>query len=180
MRLVILDRDGVINQDSDAYIKSPDEWQPIPGSLEAMAKLHQRDYRIVIASNQSGVGRGLFTMDTLNRIHTKMLDALHHKGGDIEGIFICPHAPEDRCRCRKPGIGLFEEIADRFKVNLSRVYAVGDSLRDLDAAREVHARPALVRTGKGEQTIRAGTGIAGVPIFDDLAAFATALLEDRF
>lgn len=180
MRLVILDRDGVINQDSDAYIKSPDEWQPIPGSLEAMARLYQRDFRLVIASNQSGVGRGLFNMDMLNRIHNKMLDALHHKGGAVEGIFICPHAPEDRCRCRKPEAGLLEEIADRLKVNLSRAYAVGDSLRDLEAARKVHARPALVRTGKGARTIVEGHGIAGVPIFDDLAAFATALLEDRF
>ncbi|MHB1514708.1 MAG: D-glycero-beta-D-manno-heptose 1,7-bisphosphate 7-phosphatase [Acidiferrobacteraceae bacterium] len=180
MRLIILDRDGVINEDSDDYIKSVDEWIPVPGSIEAIARLYQNDYRIVVASNQSGIARGLFNMDALNRIHNRMIDAVTQKGGGIEAVFFCPHSPEQQCHCRKPRTGLFEEIADRLKVNLSTAYAVGDSLRDLEAARAVHARPALVRTGKGARTIAEGRGIADVPIFDDLAAFANALLEDRF
>lgn len=180
MRLVILDRDGVINEDSDDYIKSPDEWKPIPGSLEAIARLYQGDYRIAVATNQSGIARGYFTMDMLNRIHNKMIDAIRHKGGEIEAIFFCPHGPNDGCHCRKPETGMFHEIADRLKINLSSAYAVGDSLRDLEAARAARARPALVRTGKGAQTIAEGRGIADVPIFDDLTAFADALLEERF
>ncbi len=180
MRLIILDRDGVINQDSDGYIKSVDEWVPIPGSIEAIARLYQSDYRIAVASNQSGIARGLFNTDTLNRIHNRMIDAVVQKGGAIEAIFFCPHGPDQQCQCRKPRIGLFEEIADRLKVNLSTAYVVGDSLKDLEAARAVHAHPALVRTGKGARTIAEGRGIADVPIFDDLSAFATALLEDRF
>ncbi|MHB1951430.1 MAG: D-glycero-beta-D-manno-heptose 1,7-bisphosphate 7-phosphatase [Acidiferrobacteraceae bacterium] len=180
MRLIILDRDGVINEDSDDYIKSVDEWIPIPGSIEAIARLYQNDYRIAVASNQSGVGRGLFSMDVLNRIHNRMIEAVVQQGGQVEAVFFCPHTPEQQCRCRKPRVGLFEEIADRLKVNLSTAYVVGDSLKDLEAARAVHARPALVRTGKGARTIAEGRGIADVPIFDDLAAFANALLEDRF
>ena len=117
MKLVILDRDGVINQDSASYIKSPDEWKPIPGSLEATALLNQAGYRVLVATNQSGVGRGLFDMDTLGRIHVKMLEAVRAKGGEIDAIFFCPHKPEDNSGCRKPQPGLFQEIAERLKVS---------------------------------------------------------------
>ena len=176
MKLVILDRDGVINEDSADYIKTPAEWVPIPGSLEAISRLHREGYRIVIATNQSGVGRGMFDLDTLGRIHGKMLDAVRSKGGEIDAIFFCPHAPKDGCRCRKPLPGLFEEIAERLKVNLTGAYVVGDCERDVAAARAVSAQPILVRTGKGKQTLKKSSHVADVPVFNDLAEFASALL----
>jgi D-glycero-D-manno-heptose 1,7-bisphosphate phosphatase len=176
MKLVILDRDGVINHDSDAYIKSPEEWRPITGSLDAIARLTRAGYRVVVATNQSGVARGLFDMDTLARIHAKMVEAVRAKGGEIDGIFFCPHGPDDKCRCRKPKPGLYEEIADRLKIGLDGVFAVGDSERDIVSARAVGARPALVRTGKGGRTLRKGRHLDGVPVFADLAAFVDGLL----
>lgn len=178
MRLVILDRDGVINEDSDDYIKSPEEWRPIAGSLEAIARLYQAGYQIVVATNQSGLARGLFDMDTLNRIHNKMIEAVRQKGGEIDAISLCPHGPDDACDCRKPRAGLFRDIADRLKVNLAGVHSVGDSMRDVEAARAVGALPVMVRTGKGALTLtKAGKALAGVPVYDDLAAFADALLD---
>jgi D-glycero-D-manno-heptose 1,7-bisphosphate phosphatase len=177
MRLVILDRDGVINQDSPDYIKSSDEWIPIPGSLEAIARLHRSGYRIVVATNQAGVGRGLFSLDTLSRIHTRMLDAVCESGGRIDRIFFCPHRPEDRCGCRKPAPGLLRQIAEWLEVDLTGVYVVGDSERDVLAARGVQASPVLVRTGRGLQTLGSSTELAGVPVFDDLAEFTDALLS---
>jgi D-glycero-D-manno-heptose 1,7-bisphosphate phosphatase len=179
MKLVILDRDGVINRDSDEYIKSPEEWVPIPGSLEAIARLHREGYKIIVATNQSGVGRGLYDMDMLGRIHARMLEAVRAKGGEIDAIFFCPHKPEDQCDCRKPRPGLMLEIAERLKVNLAGVYAVGDSERDVLAARAVAARPILVRTGKGRRTLKKSKLLAGVPVFDDLAAFTDALLAGK-
>ena len=179
MKLVILDRDGVINHDSDEYIKSPEEWVPIPGSLEATARLHREGYKIVVATNQSGVGRGLFDMDMLARIHAKMLEAVRAKGGEIDAIFFCPHKPEDNCRCRKPQPGLFLEIAERLKVNMNGVYAVGDSERDVITARLVTARPVLVRTGKGRRTLRKSKVLADVPVFEDFAAFTDNLLSGK-
>ncbi len=176
MKLVIIDRDGVINHDSDAYIKSPDEWRPIAGSLEAIARLHREGYRVIVATNQSGVARGLFDMDMLAKIHAKMVEAVRAKGGEIDSIFFCPHGPDDGCRCRKPAPGQYEEIADRLKVSLDGVYAVGDSERDIEAARAVAARPVLVRTGKGERTLRTSRNLGEVPVFADLAAFVDGLL----
>jgi len=178
MNLVILDRDGVINYDSDEYIKSPDEWVPIPGSLEAIARLTREGYRVVVATNQSGIARGLFDTDTLNRIHSKMLQAVRNKGGEIDGVFFCPHGPDDRCRCRKPRTGLFEEIAGRLKGNLIGVYAVGDSERDIIAARDVMAQPVLVKTGKGKRTLKSSEHLQDVPVYDDLAQFVDALLTE--
>ncbi|MBI5040894.1 MAG: D-glycero-beta-D-manno-heptose 1,7-bisphosphate 7-phosphatase [Gammaproteobacteria bacterium] len=178
MRLVILDRDGVINEDSDAYIKSPDEWVPIPGSLEAIARLNHAEYRVVVATNQSGVARGLFTMDTLNRIHEKMHRALAELGGNVDAIFFCPHAPDDHCVCRKPKPGLFQEIEQRLGVSLGNVPAIGDSLRDLKAALAVGAQPLLVLTGKGLITQAKLVGDLDIPIFENLAAAVDALLED--
>lgn len=178
MQLIILDRDGVINEDSDSYIKSPEEWLPIAGSLQSIARLTRAGYRIAVASNQSGVARGLFDMDTLRRIHDKMQRAVAAQGGHIEAIFFCPHAPEDHCECRKPQPGLLSEIALRMQVDLKDVPAIGDSLRDIQAAQAVGARPILVRTGKGAMTAARGEGLAGVAIYADLAAATDALLKE--
>lgn len=176
MNIVILDRDGVINQDSDQFIKSPDEWKPIPGSLEAIARLFQSDYQVVVATNQSGVGRGLFDMHTLNAIHDKMLRAVVHAGGRIDAVFFCPHATDANCECRKPKTGMLEEIAARFNVSLDRVPAVGDSLRDLQAAVAMGARSMLVLTGKGKKTQSKGGLPAGTQIYADLSAAVDDLL----
>ena len=156
MKLVILDRDGVINQDSANFIKSPNEWIALPGSLEAIALLNQSGFRVVIATNQSGIARGLFDMATLNAIHDKMHRALAQLGGRIDAMFYCPHAADDNCTCRKPKTGMMEDIARRFSVNLSGVYAVGDSLRDLQAFHDAGCKPILVRSGKGEETLAQG------------------------
>ncbi len=170
MKLAILDRDGVINEDSDAYIKSPAEWHPVPGSLEAIARLSRAGWRVVVASNQSGLARGLFTMDTLNAIHAKMRREVAEAGGHIDAIFVCPHGPDEGCRCRKPAPGLFEDIARRYDVSLGGVPAVGDSLRDLEAAASQGCRPWLVRSGKGMRTLERGGLPAGTEVRDDLAA----------
>lgn len=175
-KLVILDRDGVINVDSDRFIKNPDEWRPIPGSLEAIALLNQAGYRVVVATNQSGVGRGLFDMVTLNAIHQKMMDALARLGGRVEAVFFCPHAADAGCDCRKPAIGLFVEISQRYSIPLSHVPAIGDSLRDLEAAQAAGAQPILVLTGKGEKTQAAGGLPAGTRVFADLAGAARAIV----
>jgi D-glycero-D-manno-heptose 1,7-bisphosphate phosphatase len=178
MELVILDRDGVINEDSDAYIKSPDEWLPIPGSLEAIAQLTQSGARVVVATNQSGIARGLFTIDTLLAIHDKMLRNVSDAGGHIDAIFFCPHGPNDGCSCRKPLPGLYQQIAERLDVSLAGVPAIGDAYRDLAAARAVGADPILVRSGKGERTLAAGKNLAGVRVFADLAEAVETLLAE--
>ena len=177
MKLVILDRDGVINHDSAAYIKSPEEWKPIPGSLEAIALLNQAGCHVVVATNQSGVGRGLFEMATLNAIHDKMHRALGLAGGRIDAIFFCPHAQDANCACRKPRPGLLEDIARRFNTNLRGVPSIGDSLRDLQASVAVGAQPILVLTGKGEKTRREGNLPPGTRVFADLAAAVKSLLQ---
>ena len=169
MKLIILDRDGVINKDSDLYIKSPDEWVPLPGSLEAIARLNQWGYRVVVCTNQSGIGRGLFGMDTLNAIHEKMIKAAAHAGGAIDAIFYCPHTNNDKCNCRKPKPGMLEEIASRYNVPLAGVPVVGDALRDLQAALAVGARPLLVLTGKGQKTKLDPALPPNIPVFADLA-----------
>jgi D-glycero-D-manno-heptose 1,7-bisphosphate phosphatase len=175
MKLVVLDRDGVINLDSDQYIKSPAEWTPIPGSLEAIARLTQAGFRVVVATNQSGLGRGLFDMATLNAMHDKMHKAVGQLGGRIDAVFFCPHAQDTGCACRKPKPGMLLEIAERFKLALTGVPVIGDSLRDLQAASAAGARPVLVLTGKGEKTLAAGGLPAGTEIHKDLAAAAVAL-----
>jgi len=172
MKLVILDRDGTINHDSDQYIKSPAEWKPIKGSLEAIARLSQNGWRVVVATNQSGIGRGLFDMATLNAIHDTMHRAVHQAGGRIDAIFFCPHAGDANCECRKPKPGMLLEIARRMNVELAGVPLVGDSLRDLQAATAAGARPVLVLTGKGRKTRDAGGLPAGTAVYPDLAAFA--------
>jgi D-glycero-D-manno-heptose 1,7-bisphosphate phosphatase len=172
MKLVILDRDGTINIDSDQHIKSPAEWKPIKGSLEAIARLTQDGWRIVVATNQSGIGRGLFDMATLNAIHDTMHRAVHQAGGRIDAIFFCPHAGDSSCECRKPKPGMLLEIARRMNVELEGVPMVGDSLRDLQAAAAAGAKPVLVLTGKGRKTRDAGGLPAGTTVVPDLAAFA--------
>jgi len=169
MKLVILDRDGVINQDSDQFIKNTTEWKPIPGSLEAIAKLNHAGYRVVVASNQSGIGRGLLDMGALNAINDRMYRALAQVGGRIDALFYCPHAAGDNCDCRKPKPGMFIDIAQRFNVDLAGVPSIGDSLRDLQAASAAGARPILVLTGKGAKTEATGGLPDGTPVFADLA-----------
>ncbi len=176
-RLVILDRDGVVNRESKHFIRSPAEWIPLPGALEAIAALTAGGFAVVVASNQSGVGRGLFTAATLAAIHAKMTAAVESAGGRLAGIFICPHAPEDGCECRKPKPGLLRQVAAAFGVSLVGVPAVGDSERDLRAAQAVGARAILVRSGNGRDTEARLAGAAGIEVFDDLAAVAAALLS---
>jgi D-glycero-D-manno-heptose 1,7-bisphosphate phosphatase len=176
MALIILDRDGVINKDSDEYIKSPAEWEPIPGSLEAIAKLNQNGYRVVIVTNQSGLGRKLFTIDALNSIHMKMNTYLSQFGGVVDGIFFCPHTPRDKCNCRKPKPGLYNDVSERLRVSLSKVYCVGDKMTDIKAAQSAGGKPILVRSGKGQTEIDQGLVPAGIPIYDDLAAFVDEMV----
>lgn len=177
MKLIILDRDGVINHDSAEYIKSLEEWVPIPGSLDAMARLYHGGFRIIIASNQSGLGRGLFSIDHLNAIHRKLARELGAQGAQLEAIFFCPHAPSANCTCRKPLPGLLNEIADRLQVNLVGVPCVGDSWRDMESALAVGATPILVRTGNGLNTlIDHADELVDIPIFNDLAAATDYIL----
>ncbi|MCY4148989.1 MAG: D-glycero-beta-D-manno-heptose 1,7-bisphosphate 7-phosphatase [Gammaproteobacteria bacterium] len=181
-KLVILDRDGVINRDSDSFIKSPEEWTAIPGSLEAIARLGREKYIVVIITNQSGISQGLLSINMLNKIHQKMFSELSRFGGEISAIFFCPHSRKENCSCRKPAPGLFFKLAERLNVDLREVHAVGDSLRDLQAARAASARPILVRTGKGGRTyeqIRSGQhqDLASTPVYPDLESFVTELLH---
>jgi D-glycero-D-manno-heptose 1,7-bisphosphate phosphatase len=175
MKLVILDRDGTINHDSDKYIKSPAEWRPIAGSLEAIARLTHAGYRVVVATNQSGIARGLFDTSMLVAIHDAMQRAVAQVGGKIDGFFFCPHAADSACDCRKPKPGMLLDIARRFNVSLPDVYMVGDAPRDIQAAANAGARPVLVLTGKGKQTKDEGQLPPGTEIFPDLAAFAQKL-----
>jgi D-glycero-D-manno-heptose 1,7-bisphosphate phosphatase len=170
VKLAIIDRDGVINHDSDAFIKNPQEWEAIPGSLEALARLTENGWKVVIATNQSGLARGLFSMTTLNAIHAKMRRELALLGGFIDAIFICPHGPDDGCTCRKPAPGMFRDIAHRYEVNLQTVPSVGDSLRDLQAASQAGCAPWLVQTGKGMRTLEKGGLPEGTRVEADLAA----------
>jgi len=177
--LVILDRDGVINHDSAAFIKNEDEWRPIPGSLDAIAALTRAGFTLAVASNQSGLARGLFDQQALDAMHAKMLRLIHDAGGRISRIVFCPHGPDDACDCRKPKPGLLEQLARHFDTSLEGVAVVGDSLRDLQAAAAVGARPILVRSGKGRKTEAAlPKQFADVPVYDDLAAAARALIDE--
>jgi D-glycero-D-manno-heptose 1,7-bisphosphate phosphatase len=183
-RLVILDRDGVINQDSDDYIKSLDDWVPIPGSLEAIARLSHSGFRVAVATNQSGLARGLFRLDTLNAIHQRLCERVSALGGRIEMIAFCPHGPDDGCDCRKPRPGLLLEIAERFGVELANVPFIGDSFGDIQAARAAGAQPWLVRSGKGERTLDclraqgANDELRNIPTHPDLNAAASALIDN--
>ena len=177
MKLVILDRDGVINFDSDSYVRSPEEWTPIPGSLEAIAKLTQAGYIVAVATNQAGVGRGLFEMATLNAIHDKMHRAVGLVGGRIDAVFYCPHAQEDNCACRKPKPGLLEEIGKRFNTSLKGVPFIGDGQRDLDACAAVGGQPVLVLTGKGQATQSENRLPPGTRVYRNLAEAVKSFIK---
>lgn len=176
-RLVVLDRDGVINRESPDFIRSPAEWQPLPGALEAIARLHRAGFRVIIATNQSGVGRGLFSDATLQAIHQRMTATIEAAGGKLAGIFVCPHGPGDGCDCRKPRPGLMRQIEAAFGTSLAGAPVIGDSERDLRAAEAVGARAILVRTGNGRETEARLAGTVPCEVFDDLAAVADELLR---
>ena len=179
MKLVILDRDGTINEDSAEFVKSPSEWRPLPGALEAIARLNHAGWHVVVATNQSGLGRGLFDVASLNAMHAKMHTMLAAVGGRVDAVFYCPHAPDEGCRCRKPEPGLFEQIGERYGIDLRGMPAVGDALRDLVSAAAAGCEPHLVLTGKAA-TLRDRALPEGYPadtvVHDDLAAFAQYLV----
>ncbi|MDH5424177.1 MAG: D-glycero-beta-D-manno-heptose 1,7-bisphosphate 7-phosphatase [Gammaproteobacteria bacterium] len=179
MGLIILDRDGVINEDSDEYIKNTEEWLPIEGSLEAIAQFNHAGYSVAVATNQSGIARGLYDVETLHDMHKKMSSMLDAIGGRVDAVFYCPHLPSKHCSCRKPKPGMLLEIAKRFNYeSLQGVYFVGDTYRDVEAARAAGATPVLVRTGKGVRTLQVCTDeqLHDVQVFDDLLAIANELL----
>ena len=177
-KLIVLDRDGVINHDSEDYIKTPEEWRPLRGSLDAIAALTAAGFRVVVVSNQSGIGRGLFSEAVLDEIHRKMTSAVEAAGGAIAGIYYCPHAPDHGCNCRKPLPGLLERIKEDFGVSLSGIPFVGDKVGDLALARRVGARPILVLTGYGRATL-ASLNDNEVEVFPDLASAASTLIGER-
>jgi D-glycero-D-manno-heptose 1,7-bisphosphate phosphatase len=177
-RYVLLDRDGVINQDSEEFIKSPEEWLPIEGSLEAIALLNEQGYKVVVVTNQSGLARGLFDAAMLGNIHQKMQGLVEQKGGKIEAIYFCPHGPEDDCNCRKPKPGLLSAFANDYQVSLDGMIVIGDSLRDLQAAQAVGASPILVKTGKGLQTLNNHPNL-NIPVFENLYDAAKYLTRSQ-
>jgi D-glycero-D-manno-heptose 1,7-bisphosphate phosphatase len=169
MPFIILDRDGVINFDSDYYIKSPDEWAPIPGSLEAIAELNRKGYRVLVATNQSGVARKLYNLETLYKIHDKLVSELKKVGGVIEEIFFCPHHPDDSCGCRKPQPGLLQQIQEKYQVNMAETFFIGDSIADIRAAENAGCKPILVMTGNGRKTLEKYPDALNVRQFESLA-----------
>ena len=176
-KMVILDRDGVINEDSDDYIKSAEEWVPIKGSLEAISRIKKAGYLVTVATNQSGIGRGMFSLQTLNKMHQKFATLLAQRGAEIDGIFFCPPTPLDNCSCRKPKTGLLLELAQQFDINLKQTVFVGDTFSDIQAARLAGAIPAIVQTGKGMQTIEKHGFFEDVRVYTDLAHFARELIR---
>ncbi len=190
MKLVILDRDGVINTDSDTFVKSADEWVPIEGSIDAIARLSKAGFTVVVATNQSGLGRNLFDLDDLEAMHKKMIELVEDADGELAGIFYCPHHPDDNCHCRKPKPGLIDAIENEFCTTARNAFFVGDSLRDLQAAVAKQCRPILVKTGKGEKTVKeldttdifntSDNGkINKLAIFDDLAAATNFIINNH-
>jgi len=175
LKLLILDRDGVINQDSDAYIKSLEEWVPIPGSVEAIAQLSKAGWTVAVATNQSGIARGYYSLATLEAMHARLRTLVAEQGGEVGHIVYCPHGPDEGCACRKPKPGMLRAIADHYHADLHGVWFVGDSKGDLEAALAVGAQPVLVKTGKGERTLEKGVAETTL-IFDDLAAIARELI----
>jgi D-glycero-D-manno-heptose 1,7-bisphosphate phosphatase len=185
MKLIILDRDGTINWDSEDFVKTADEWIPMPGALDAIARLNHAGWRVVLAANQPGLGRGLFEMAALNQIHAKMHKLLAAAGGRIDAVFYCPHAPHEGCDCRKPRPGLFHQIAERYGVELKNVPTAGDGLRDIQAGVAAGCVAHLLLTGQGAQfrdRLASGEPLpeafpAGTPVHEDLAAFASFIIE---
>ena len=179
MKIIVLDRDGVINQDSDDYIKSADEFIPIDGSIEAIARLSQAGFRVMVATNQSGLARGFFDEETLSEMHHYLCSMVEQSGGVIDGIFYCPHLPNAECSCRKPRTGLLEQIQNEYSCDLHGSFFVGDSLKDIEAARAFGCKPVLVRTGKGLLTEKLLVDSAGpiVPTYDNLAGAVSHIVE---
>ncbi|WP_165861595.1 MULTISPECIES: D-glycero-beta-D-manno-heptose 1,7-bisphosphate 7-phosphatase [unclassified Pseudomonas] len=177
LKLLILDRDGVINHDSDAYIKSVEEWIPLPGSIEAIAQLSKAGWTVAIATNQSGIARGYYDIATLEAMHARLRTLVAEQGGEVGLVVYCPHGPDEGCDCRKPKPGMLKIIAEHYKVPLAGIWFVGDSLGDLEAAKAVDSQPVLVKTGKGEKT-QAKNLPVGTLIFDDLAAVAAELINN--
>jgi D-glycero-D-manno-heptose 1,7-bisphosphate phosphatase len=175
--LVMIDRDGVINEDSSEFIKSVAEWRPIRGSLEAIAALHRAGWRVAVVTNQSGIGRGLYDEDALAAIHRHMRERVRAAGGELAGVYYCPHLPEDGCECRKPKPGMFRALERGLGVSVRGAPYIGDRISDVEAAEGVGARPILVRTGTGAVTEQLLAG-RGIPVFDDLAAAARALIDE--
>jgi len=174
MRLIVLDRDGTLNENPEDFLRSPEDWTPIPGALEAVARLNQGGWRVVVATNQSGLGRGLFDVATLNAMHARMHKELAAAGARVEAVFFCPHAPEEGCDCRKPAPGLFQQIARRMKVAPSSVVAAGDSVRDAMAASAAGCEAHLIASGPAAEV---GADLpAGTRIHPDLGAFADFIL----
>lgn len=169
MSFIILDRDGVINYDSDEYIKSPEEWVPIPGSLHAIAQLNRRGFQVFVATNQSGIARGFYDLETLSHIHEKMMRELSSHGGYIEEIFFCPHHPNEGCLCRKPKPGMFYQIQEKYSVNLTETFFIGDTMSDIQAAYTAGCMPLLVLTGKGQMALEKYPELLTIPSFSDLA-----------
>lgn len=175
--LIIMDRDGVINQDSVDYIKSPKEWIPIPHSLNAITRLNHAGHQVVVATNQSGVGRGYYSIATLDAIHKKMKDELAIIGGHLDGIYYCPHKPEDGCECRKPKPGMLLQIGRDFNADLKQAYFIGDNFRDIQAAQAAGALPILVKTGRGKEVLKEHKlELRHIPVYDDLSEVVGAII----
>lgn len=176
-KLIILDRDGVVNEDSDDYIKSVEEWIPVPGSIEAICELSKAGYVITIATNQSGIGRGFYHLETLHAMHEKMENLVKSGGGHIQGVYYCPHLPGEGCDCRKPDIGLIRQIEESTGLSAVGAPFVGDSISDIEAAQKAHCQPILVRSGKGERTLKKLVENHGIPVFTNLLAYTQHLLH---
>ncbi len=179
MKLIVLDRDGVINEDLERPVGHPDEWVPLPGSLEAIARLHQAGWHVAVATNQSGIDRGLIALETLHAIHQRMHESVNKVGGKIDVVAFCPHSDSSQCDCRKPAPGMLYTISERLDIDLSTVVLVGDSLRDMQAAMATAATPIIVRTGKGQMTLDNNKGLEHIPAYDDLASYVDALLAPK-
>ena len=176
MKLIVLDRDGVINQEIDGPVVSPQDWEPIEGSLDAIARLNQAGYQVAVVTNQSGIARGVLSVDELHAVHQTMHEQVIQAGGRIDTVVFCPHSESDECDCRKPAPGMLYTLSERLDVDLTKVAVVGDSLKDIQAAMAAAAQPVLVRTGKGEQTLQSNKGLEHIPAFDSLAAYVDELL----
>lgn len=179
IKLIVLDRDGVINEDLDQPVASANDWLPIPGSLEAIARLYQNGWSVAVATNQSGIGRGLMTLGNLHEVHQRLHEQVNQVGGKIDVIAFCPHTDSDDCACRKPAPGMLYTISERLGADLSNVVMVGDSLRDAQTAMAAAAKPIIVRTGKGQKTLDSHKGLEHIPAFDDLASYVDNLLTEK-
>jgi D-glycero-D-manno-heptose 1,7-bisphosphate phosphatase len=179
MPFIILDRDGVINYDSDFYIKSPDEFHTVPGSLEAIAKLNKAGYQVLVATNQSGIARGLYTVEMLEKIHAKLHSQLAEVGGKIQEIFYCPHHPDEDCPCRKPKPGMFHQIQEKYALDFSETYFIGDTITDVHVANAVGCKPMLILSIKGQKTLEKHPEVAKYPHYANLAEAVESILSQR-